>query len=159
MASKSNRVTKVRLDQVLAVCMFKKMEEGYFTDISTSDVAEVGCSWCTGYDSNINARVRVRLTGEKTVKRTRSAIRFAPSYTLAISDKYAFDGMTRFPQYSTNMVEIKRVIMIADRIVTVIARRYGGRVETTYGCEFEIGGQVTNTVVRSVLCLAFGTVG
>ena len=77
---KANREVEIRLDPNLAACMFKKMTQGYFDDTCKTEITEVGCSWWTGPESNLNARVRVRSTGERTVKLTRSATKIAPGY-------------------------------------------------------------------------------
>ena len=159
MASKAVREVEVRLDSKLSQAMFQKMNEGFFEHTNTSEVQEVGCTWWTGPESNLNAKVRARSTGEKTLKVTREVIKVAPGYTLAISDEYGFEGKIAFPQYDVTMKELKSMIMIRNTSVTVISRMYGSGDSCTFASEFEIGGEFSHAIVRMVLCLVISTVG
>ncbi len=58
-----------------------------------------------------------------------------------------------------DMVEIRSVVEVRGNIVNVVARRYQSDDRVSFAAEFEIEGRVTNSVVRSVLCIALGTIG
>jgi hypothetical protein len=156
---KPSREVELRLDPSLSRVMFVKMKEGLFPDTTERTIREVGCSWWTGPDSNVNARVRKRSNGEAVVKVNRSRTKVAPGYVLAVSDEYGFDGRIMSVQYDVDVVETRTQIRIKDTYVSIIARRYENDRTTSFAAEFEIEGKATNTVVRSILCMAMGIVG
>ncbi|KAL9122248.1 MAG: hypothetical protein Q9187_001200 [Circinaria calcarea] len=158
-SAKASREVELRLNPSLSRAMFTKMKEGLFPNSSERMIREVGCIWWTGADSNVNAKVRKRSNGEAVVKVTKSRTKVAPGYVLAVSDEYGFDGRIMSVQYDVDMLEIRAPIKIRDTHVNVIARMYENDRMTSFAAEFEIEGDVTNTVVRSILCLSMGIVG
>lgn len=158
-SSKPCKEVELRLSPDLARDMYRKMDEGLFPDADRRIIREVGCSWWTGKDSNINAKVRKRSNGEAVVKVTRSRVRVAPGYVLAHSDEYGFDGTIMKVMYDVSMTEIRSSMIIRDTVVNVIARMYTNDRATSYAAEFEIEGRCTNMVLRAVLCLAMSTIG
>lgn len=103
--------------------------------------------------------MRKRSNGEAVVKVTKSRIRVVSGYVLAVSDEYGFDGKIMSVQYDVDILEIRNSIKIRNTYVNVIARRYENDRITSFAAEFEIEGEATNTVVRSILCLSKGIVG
>lgn len=101
----------------------------------------------------------LRSTGEATVKVSKSRIKVTPGSILAISDEYRFAGEIMLVQRDAEMDEIRCTIKARGSNVKVIARRYQSEDKVSYAAEFEIDGEVVNSVVRMVLFLALSTVG
>lgn len=157
--TKAVREVELRLDAHLARIMFEKMSAGMYENCTTAKIREVGCAWWTGPVTNVNAKVRKRSNGESVVKISKSRTKVAPGYILGISDEHTFNGRIKNVQYDVIMTEIRATIKVAGADVNVIARRYENDHRESYAAEFEMLGRVTNTIVRSVMCLSLGTVG
>jgi len=76
------REVELRLDGKLSKDLFQKMDKGLFEDAVTTRIRERGCVRWTGPETNVNAKVRKRSTGEATVKITGSANKVVPGYRL-----------------------------------------------------------------------------
>lgn len=159
MSSRPIREVELRLQGELPQTMFRKMEQGVFENGTTRKIRERSCVYWTGPDTNWNARVRMRSNGEATMKVSRSRVKVVPGYVLAISDEYRFSGRIMHVQRDVNMTEIRSTMRVRGSNVNIIARKYETGSKVSYAAEFEIEGKVTNSVVRSVLCLALGTIG
>ena len=150
---------ELRLNPHLSEILFIKMSKGMFESTNTTVIKERGCVMWTGPQTNVNAKVRKRSTGEATVKVTKNVTKVAPGYRLAVSHEYAFSGRIMHVQYDVEMTELRSTMKIRDRLVNVIARKYETGSKTSFAGEFEILGSLTNSIVRSVLCVAMGTIG
>ncbi len=159
LSSRPTREVELRLQGNLPETMFRKMQKGVFENSTTRRIRERACVCWTGPDTNWNARMRMRSNGEATMKVSKSKVKVAPGYVLAISDEYRFSGRIMHVQRDVEMDEIRSTIKVRNSDVSIIARRYESEDKVSYAGEFEIEGKVTNSVVRSILCLALGTVG
>lgn len=158
-SKKATREVELRLSPILAARMYPKVEMRVFMSPETSVIDEVGCSWWTGADTNVVAKVRKRTKGESVVKVPLATCRIAPGCTLAISDEYGFMGRITHPQYKVSIREVRCTIDIGTIKLLVNSRMYGEGETATFAGEFEFVGVPTTLDVSRVLSVAINVIG
>lgn len=150
---------EVRLNAMMSESMYELMRDGMFGITSFNEIEEVGCSAWLGPPISLNAKVRIRSTGEMTVKVPMDVYQISPGIKIAISYEYSFTGTIMRPDYSVDMDEVRTEHEIMGVKMILIARKYVVEDSSSYSAEIEFMNNITDKQLRMVLDWIVNIVG
>ena len=163
MVTSLSRVPEVeveaRMNPEMSKIMYKAVEAGMYGNTTENKIVEKGCSWWTGPNPNMIAKLRSRNDTDMTAKMVVSACQIMPGITIAISYEYPFRGDIMRPEYTTKMTELKIMCTFEGIHVELITRKYQCEDAISYASEVEFRNGVTYRQMRTVLKSVVNTVG
>lgn len=150
---------EVRLNAMMSESMYELMREGMFGITTFTEIEEIGCSAWLGPPISLNAKVRIRSTGEMTVKVPVDVYQISPGVKIAISYEYSFKGTIMRPDYSVEMDEVRTHYELMNIKMILIARKYVVEDSSSYSAEIEFMSPITDMQLRMVLDWIVNIVG